>query len=343
MSSKKASKVRNPYEKRKQINNVERGIRTSPQEHRHAPHSHRPSGNVNQHATFSQAFGDIAGTAQSNNGNLNPDNSSKQNSSVANASAGITTKEATEDLAMLQPHVLHVSTKQRGNGLLRSIRNVPFAYAKIIPDYIVGPNRCALFLSFKYHNLHPNYIHRRIAELRSDFDLRILLCLVDVEDNASILLLLNKICCINNMTLILAWSEEEAARYLETFKAFEGKDASLIQKKKEVTFAEQVADTLGCIRSVNKTDAATLISQFGNLKRVMTASIDDVLAAPGIGEKKARRLHEAFNKPFSSAIAKKRRELKENLASKVTTGEDGEAEDRIELEAMIDDSNDKKS
>ena len=99
--------------------------------------------------------------------------------------------------------------------------------------------------------------------------------------------------------MILAWTEEEAARYLETFKAFEGKDASLIQKKKDVTFSEQVADTLGCIRSVNKTDSVTLLSQFGNVKSIMTASLEDIRQCPGIGEKKAKRLFEAFHKPFS--------------------------------------------
>jgi len=109
------------------------------------------------------------------------------------------------------------------------------------------------------------------------------------------------------MTLILAWSEQEVARYLETFQAFEAKDASTIQKKREFTFEEQVADTLGCVRSVNKTDAATLLFQFGNFKNVMTASAEDIQLCPGVGEKKARRVHEAFNKPFSSAMVKKRK------------------------------------
>jgi len=212
------------------------------------------------------------------------------------------------ELTSMQPHVLHVSTKQRGNGVLRFIRNVPFAYTKIAPDYILGPNRCALFLSFKYHNLHPNYIHRRIAEIKSDYDLRVLLCLVDVDDNASIILLyLNKISAVNNLTLVLAWSEEEVARYLETFKAFEGKDASTIQKKKEATYTEQVADLLGAVRSVNKTDSAQLLSQFGTLKNVITAPIKELQQCPGIGEKKVRRLFDAFHKPFSSAMSKKRK------------------------------------
>ena len=211
------------------------------------------------------------------------------------------------ELTSMQPHVLHVSTKQRGNGVLRFIRNVPFAYTKIAPDYILGLNRCALFLSFKYHNLHPNYIHRRIAEIKSDYDLRVLLCLVDVDDLASIILYLNKISAVNNLTLVLAWSEEEVARYLETFKAFEGKDASTIQKKKEATYTEQVADLLGAVRSVNNTDSAQLLSQFGTLKNVITAPIKELQQCPGIGEKKVRRLFDAFHKPFSSAMSKKRK------------------------------------
>ena len=63
------------------------------------------------------------------------------------------------------------------------------------PDFIMASNRCALFLSCKYHNLHPQYIHKRIAELRKDFDLRVLLCLVvvDIQDDASTILFWNKL------------------------------------------------------------------------------------------------------------------------------------------------------
>jgi len=53
--------------------------------------------------------------------------------------------------AYLKAHVLHVSLKQRGNPVLKFIRNVPFEFSDIVPDYILGVNRCALFLSLKYH------------------------------------------------------------------------------------------------------------------------------------------------------------------------------------------------
>ncbi len=278
-----------------------------------------------KHTTFSQEFGNFAEQAEHSGSDVASERQGMISSRATITSKGTSTgigigaAAACEDPLALQPHVLHVSTKQRGNGILRFIRNVPFAYAKIKPDYILGPNRCALFLSFRYHNLHPNYIHRRIAEIKSDFDLRVLLCLVDVDDNAAIILVLNKICAVNNLTLILAWSEEEAARYLETFKAFEGKDASMIQKKKEVTYPEQVADVLGSVRSVNKTDSAQLVSQFGTLRNVITASQEEIQLCPGIGDKKARRLFDAFNKPFSSAMSK-RRKLEQKKAAVQETG-----------------------
>lgn len=324
MSGKSNTKISNPYAKSAPKSNTSKNATISNtakskiQESRSKSKrdmSTSVSGNVDANVSFSQAF-----ESMEKSQHFRTTMSEVREQSAREAAA----KQATmtsEELMSAYPHVLLVSTKQRGNGILRYVRNVPIQYVQIVPDYLCGPNRCALFLSFKYHNLHPQYIYRRIKELKSDYDLRLLLCLVDVEDNESILSVLNKTCCVNNMTLILAWSEEEVARYLETFKAFEGKDASTIQKKKEVTFPEQVADVLGCIRSVNKTDAATLKNQFKNVRSVMNASVDDIRQCPGIGEKKARRLYDAFNKPFSSVMAKKRKE--ERGLSAVVNEEEG--------------------
>ena len=284
-----------------------------------------PDADENPFATFSQTFGEVEDSehfqkeSEAIRGNAGSSRAEKARAeqrafyATAVAAAGDDSLTAPNGMSArdqhiaLQPHVLHVSNKQRGNAVLNFVRNVPFAYSTMVPDYIFSPNRCALFLSCKYHNLHPNYIHRRISELRTDFDLRVLLCLVDIEDNASTLLQLNKLCVVSNFTLILAWSNEEAARYLETLKAYEGKDASSIQRREQTNFADQVTDALCAIRSVNKTDSAQLMSQFGTLRGLMRAPMDELSLCPGIGEKKVRRLYEAFHKPFSSAAARKRR------------------------------------
>ena len=293
-----------------------------------------PDTDDNPHATFSQAFGDVEDSEHyrkeveaiggASGGSSGQDKArAEQRAFDASAAAAADAApsvpgniSARDHHVALQPHVLHVSTKQRGNAVLNHIRNVPFSYSTMVPDYIFSPNRCALFLSCKYHNLHPKYIHRRISELRTDFDLRVLLCLVDIEDNASTLLALNKLCVVNNMTLILAWSNEEAARYLETFKAYESKDASSIQRREQTNFSDQVADVLTAVRSVNKTDSAQLMSQFGTLRGLMAAPMDELSLCPGIGEKKVRRLYEAFHKPFSSVQARKRRKEKEAATAK---------------------------
>ena len=206
---------------------------------------------------------------------------------------------------LMQPHVLYVSTKQKGNGVLKFIRNVPFAYSKMVPDYIMSTTSCALFLSIKYHQLYPHYIHRRLAELKTDFKSRILLLLVDVEDNANALLYLNKLAVMQNMTLILAWTEQEAARYLETYKALNGKDASSIQKKESNNYVDQVADFLTGAKPVNKTDSANLLSHFSTVQAIIAASKDELALCPGLGQVKVQKLHDAFHKPFSTHATEK--------------------------------------
>jgi hypothetical protein len=41
---------------------------------------------------------------------------------------------------------------------------------------------------------------------------------MDTEDNEKPLLNLCKLCMTNDLTLLVAWSEQEAARYIETYK-----------------------------------------------------------------------------------------------------------------------------
>ncbi|ERE52988.1 DNA excision repair protein ERCC-1, partial [Cricetulus griseus] len=69
---------------------------------------------------------------------------------------------------------------QRGNPVLKFVRNVPWEFGEVTPDYVLGQSTCALFLSLRYHNLHPDYIHERLQSLGKSFALRVLLVQVDV-------------------------------------------------------------------------------------------------------------------------------------------------------------------
>jgi len=93
---------------------------------------------------------------------------------------------------------------------------------------------------------------------------------------------------------------------LETFKAYEHKPADIIKGRVNPDYMSQLTDCLTSIRSVNKTDVVTLASTFGSLKRIMEASTLELSLCPGIGEAKAKRIHDAFHDPF---IAEKSRRL----------------------------------
>ncbi|KAM5237101.1 DNA excision repair protein ERCC-1 isoform 2-T2 [Ctenodactylus gundi] len=191
-----------------------------------------------------------------------------------------------------------VSPRQRGNPVLKFVRNVPWEFGEVIPDYVLGQSTCALFLSLRYHNLHPDYIHERLQSLGKNFALRVLLVQVDVKDPQQALKELAKMCILADCTLVLAWSPEEAGRYLETYKAYEQKPADLLMEKLEQNFMSRVTECLTTVKSVNKTDSQTLLATFGSLEQLMAASREDLALCPGLGPQKARRLFDVLHEPF---------------------------------------------
>ncbi|XP_035210661.1 DNA excision repair protein ERCC-1-like [Stegodyphus dumicola] len=193
---------------------------------------------------------------------------------------------------------LLVNPRQRGNPLLKSITNVPWEFSEIEPDYVMGKTACALFLSLRYHNLFPNYIHERLKALGKTYSLRVLLVQVDVAEPNPPLKDLSVIAILADCTLMVSWSAEEAGNYLETYKMFENKSADLIKEKQDNDNYSQLIDCLTTIRSVNKTDAMVLLSTFKTLKGIIQASIEELAACPGFGPLKAKRLYEALRKPL---------------------------------------------
>ncbi|XP_039217818.1 DNA excision repair protein ERCC-1 isoform X2 [Crotalus tigris] len=191
-----------------------------------------------------------------------------------------------------------ISPRQRGNPILKFVRNVPWEFGEIVPDYVLGQSTCALFLSLRYHNLNPNYIHERLRNLGKMYQLQVLLLQVDVKDPHQAVKELAKICILADCTLILAWSPEEAGRYLETYKAYEQKPADLLKEKVEQNYLSRVTDCLTSVKSVNKTDTLSLLSTFGSLANIVQASKEDLSLCPGVGPQKAKRLFDILHEPF---------------------------------------------
>ena len=184
---------------------------------------------------------------------------------------------------------------------------MPWEYGDIPADYVLGVTTCALFLSLKYHRLHPEYIYTRIKGLQGKYNLRIVLVMVDISNHEQSLKELSKTSLINNVTLIATWSSAECARYIELFKTYEHAPPTSIKQHQSNKYADRMVDFVTTPRSVNKTDAVSLVSQFGSLRTAVNARHEDVAGIAGWGEKKVKAWTGAVREGFRTERAKKRR------------------------------------
>ncbi|EWC48954.1 hypothetical protein DRE_00259 [Drechslerella stenobrocha 248] len=207
------------------------------------------------------------------------------------------------------PSSIIVNTRQKGNPLLPYIKSVAWEYGDIVPDYLATPTTAILFLSLKYHRLHPEYIYNRIKALGRAYTLRVLLVLVDTEQHADPLKELTKTGLVHALTVMLAWSPAEAGRYVETYKVLENAPATSIKERPKEDHMSRVQDFVTCVRGVNKTDALGLIAMFGSVRAAVNASEEQIMLVPGWGEKKARRWCAAVREDFrvGGALGKNRR------------------------------------
>ncbi|KAL2119617.1 hypothetical protein VTJ04DRAFT_6578 [Mycothermus thermophilus] len=191
-----------------------------------------------------------------------------------------------------------VSPRQKGNPVLSCLKSVAWEYSDIPADYLLGVSTCALFLSLKYHRLHPEYIYGRIQKLRGKYNLRVLLVLVDIPNHEDSLRELSKTSLINEVTVILAWSAAEAARYLELYKAYEHAGFAAIKGQQREGYAERLVEFVTVPRNVNKSDAVALVSEFGSLRNAVNAPPERIAAVSGWGEKKVKSWVKAVEEPF---------------------------------------------
>jgi len=194
---------------------------------------------------------------------------------------------------------IQVNSCQRGNPILKEIRNVPWEFVDdIVPDYIIGSHCVAFFLSLRYFSLHPDYIQNRLKGLGSGFKLRVLLVLIDQKDPHHALNKLMRICILGELTLMLAWNNQDAGKILETYKLYENKPPDMIMEKAGTQVHEKIMEALTTVKSVSKTDATTLLGVFGSLENILQANIEDLSSCPGFGPHKASKLHKVLQENF---------------------------------------------
>ncbi|KAL2016092.1 hypothetical protein VTK56DRAFT_4266 [Thermocarpiscus australiensis] len=200
-----------------------------------------------------------------------------------------------------------VSPRQKGNPVLACLRSIPWEYSDIPADYGLGLTTCALFLSLKYHRLHPEYIYTRIRNLQGKYNLRVLLTLVDIPNHEDALRELSKTSLVNGVTVILCWSAAEAARYLELYKSYEHAGFAAIRGQQASGYAERLVEFVTVPRTINKADAVALVSTFGSLRHAVNADPEQIAVVGGWGEKKVKSWCRAVEEPFRVKKAGKRR------------------------------------
>ncbi|KAI5861393.1 restriction endonuclease type II-like protein [Durotheca rogersii] len=208
-----------------------------------------------------------------------------------------------------------VSPRQKGNPVLASLRSVPWEYSDIPADYGLGLTTCALFLSLKYHRLHPEYIYTRIRNLQGKYNLRVLLTMVDIPNHEDSLRELSKTSLVNNVTLILCWSAAEAARYLELYKSYEHANFNAIKGQQATSYAEKLVEFVTVPKGINKADAISLVSAFGSLKNAVNGDPEQVAIISGWGEKKVKKWCSVVEEPFRAQNAAKRSLAEGNAAA----------------------------
>lgn len=120
---------------------------------------------------------------------------------------------------------------------------------------------------------------------------------------------------------MLAWSAEDAGKIIETYKRYETKPPDdimersntapyqkviildflyMLNNKKNYIFIYllQLVNALTTIRSINKTDATTLLTTFDTLADIVKTQPNTLALCPGFGLHKAQKLHKVLHESF---------------------------------------------
>lgn len=125
---------------------------------------------------------------------------------------------------------LIVSKRQENNPLLKYVRNIAYEWSENLrADFLCGAGCGVLYLTLKWHKLHPAYLETRCNDLNA-FTVKILLVLSNVEEPSFLLRDLNIACYRWKWTMIVAYSVEEAGEYIENLKLAENRNPATIIK-----------------------------------------------------------------------------------------------------------------
>jgi DNA excision repair protein ERCC-1 len=168
--------------------------------------------------------------------------------------------------------------------------------------------------------------------------------MVDIPNHEDPLKELSKTSIINNLTLFLCWSAPEAAHYLELFKSSEYAQPTAIRAQQAQSYKESLVEFVTTPRTINKSDAASLISTFGSLQNAVNAQPEVLSAVPGWGEKKVQQWCSAVREDFRVETTKKaastgsKSQSRTPMPRRQQAAEEDKDEDEAVLRAVLEES-----
>jgi DNA excision repair protein ERCC-1 len=154
--------------------------------------------------------------------------------------------------------------------------------------------------------------------------------MVDVDNHEDSLRELSKTSLVNNVTMLLCWSAQEAGRYLELYKTFEHAGPASIRAKQSTSYSENMVDFITVPRGINKTDAVGLVSNFGSIRTAINARPEEIGLIAGWGDKKVQRWSSAVKEPFRVRKAAKRSLTRESTQTASRQDTEAAARQRVE-------------
>ncbi|KAK4362271.1 hypothetical protein RND71_017512 [Anisodus tanguticus] len=112
---------------------------------------------------------------------------------------------------------------------------------------------------------------------------------------------------LQRIEMLYLYSLEECGRYLETAKVYENKSADLIQGPMDGDYLSR------------------------SLSHVMDASMEDLACCPDIGERKVKRLYDAFHELFKREVPKRQCIPETSVANESHPGSSSTKEDEKEV------------
>ena len=187
-----------------------------------------------------------------------------------------------------------VNDVQRGNEVLKHVVQVSYEYKDIPVDYLPNPQTGVLFLSVKYHRLHPEYLENKLKAYYP-YRLLILALLLDTGDYHATLkeLQLNF-----SYKLVPCASNQECAMLLEQLSIYANKTEAYLQPRIQDDYKTQAQVVLTTIHGVNKSDVIVLLTKYKTIKGIANATVASLLECPGIARTKAERIHRTFHAPL---------------------------------------------